>query len=284
MAQWSSASHCSTDEPPLVHHAQACQRPAVFLSPSCLDPIGFCVGADGLFAPGISRPLAAPYGPPPHRLHHTPLRWRGSPLAFFYYATTQRSRHLIGITLIDGQLVGNLLVRQVQSHEIQTQDPDFQRLMMSGKNSVSKIIEAFVAVVTLIALTSGFRIIKAALDDVLRRTTWTGDAIWPTHLPHGLITLDVIDQVCDIDLHRWTPVRGRRMGWHQYIPSSHSTTLESNMSESHMADVQRLSRLLIAACLAYIWVVYLGSVCEKEQWRPIIHRRKRCDLSLFQLG
>src|SRR5215471_4451221 len=113
MAQWSSASHCSTDEPPRVHHAHACQRPAVFLSPSCLDPIGFCVGVDGLFAPGSSRPLAVPYGPPPHRLHHTPLRGRGSPLAFFYYATTQRSRHLIGIILMDGQLVGNLLVRQV---------------------------------------------------------------------------------------------------------------------------------------------------------------------------
>ena len=57
-----------------------------------------------------------------------------------------------------------------------------------------------------------------------------------------------------------------------------------HLHKSHMSEVQRLSRLLIAACLAYIWVVYLGSVCEKEQWRPIIHRRKRCDLSLFQLG
>lgn len=57
-----------------------------------------------------------------------------------------------------------------------------------------------------------------------------------------------------------------------------------HIHKSHMSDVQRLSRLLIAACLAYIWVVYLGSVCEKEQWRPIIHRRQRCDLSLFQLG
>jgi hypothetical protein len=36
--------------------------------------------------------------------------------------------------------------------------------------------------------------------------------------------------------------------------------------------------------IGYIWIVYLGSVCEKDQWRPIIHRRKRCDLSLFQLG
>src|SRR4029453_1842870 len=55
-----------------------------------------------------------------------------------------------------------------------------------------------------------------------------------------------------------------------------------HIHKSHISDVQRLSRLLIAACLAYIWVVYLGSVCEKDQWRPIIHRRKRCDLSLFQ--
>jgi hypothetical protein len=57
-----------------------------------------------------------------------------------------------------------------------------------------------------------------------------------------------------------------------------------HIHKSHISDVQRLSRLLIAACLAYIWIVYLGSVCEKEQWRPLIHRRKRCDLSLFQLG
>jgi hypothetical protein len=57
-----------------------------------------------------------------------------------------------------------------------------------------------------------------------------------------------------------------------------------HLHKSHISDVQRLSRLLIAACLAYIWVVYLGSICVKDQWRPIIHRRKRCDLSLFQLG
>lgn len=53
---------------------------------------------------------------------------------------------------------------------------------------------------------------------------------------------------------------------------------------SPMSDVQRLSRLLIAACLAYIWIVYLGAVCETGGWRPVIHRRKRCDLRLFQLG
>src|SRR5712691_7081109 len=57
-----------------------------------------------------------------------------------------------------------------------------------------------------------------------------------------------------------------------------------NIHKSHLTDPQRLSRLLIASCLAYIWVVYLGSLCKKERWQSIIHRGKRCDLSLFQLG
>jgi DDE family transposase len=39
-----------------------------------------------------------------------------------------------------------------------------------------------------------------------------------------------------------------------------------HLQKSHLSDPQRLSRLLIAACLAYIWIVYLGSVCMKERW------------------
>jgi hypothetical protein len=57
-----------------------------------------------------------------------------------------------------------------------------------------------------------------------------------------------------------------------------------HIHKSHISDPQRLSRLFIAACLAYIWIVYLGSLGETEGWREVIHRRKRCDVSLFQLG
>ena len=66
--------------------------------------------------------------------------------------------------------------------------------------------------------------------------------------------------------------------------SSRLTGIPFHLHKSHISDPQRLSRLLIAACLAYIWIVYLGALCEKEGWRELIHRRKRCDLSLFQLG
>ena len=40
----------------------------------------------------------------------------------------------------------------------------------------------------------------------------------------------------------------------------------------------------MAACLAYIWIIYLGAVCTQDGWRTVIHRGERCDLSLFQLG
>ncbi len=57
-----------------------------------------------------------------------------------------------------------------------------------------------------------------------------------------------------------------------------------HLHQSPLATPQRRARLFIAACFAYIWIVYLGSVCIKEGWGRIIHRRHRCDLSLFQLG
>lgn len=57
-----------------------------------------------------------------------------------------------------------------------------------------------------------------------------------------------------------------------------------NLHKSHIADPKRLARLMIAACLAYIWIIHLGVVAKRDGWVGIIHRTDRCDLSLFQLG
>jgi DDE family transposase len=57
-----------------------------------------------------------------------------------------------------------------------------------------------------------------------------------------------------------------------------------HLHQSHIADPHRLGRLLMAAGLASIWIVYLGACCVKEGWVSVIHRSDRCDLSLFQLG
>jgi len=56
------------------------------------------------------------------------------------------------------------------------------------------------------------------------------------------------------------------------------------LDKSHISEPARLSRLLIAACLAYIWIIYLGVQSHVRDMVPILHRADRCDLSLFQLG
>ncbi len=56
------------------------------------------------------------------------------------------------------------------------------------------------------------------------------------------------------------------------------------LHKSHLSDPQRLTRLLIAACLAYLWIVYLGVCALRDDWLKRLHRRDRCDLSVFRLG
>lgn len=57
-----------------------------------------------------------------------------------------------------------------------------------------------------------------------------------------------------------------------------------HLHRSHLSDPQRLARLLIASCLAYLWLVYLGVCVLRDGWLKRLHRQDRCDLSLFQLG
>lgn len=57
-----------------------------------------------------------------------------------------------------------------------------------------------------------------------------------------------------------------------------------NLHKSGIRCPERVSRLIIAVALAYIWMVYLGEYALQQGWQKIIHRAKRCDLSLFTLG
>jgi hypothetical protein len=57
-----------------------------------------------------------------------------------------------------------------------------------------------------------------------------------------------------------------------------------HLHQSHLSDPKRLARLMLACCLAYLWIVFLGQTASQPEWRKVLHRRSRCDLSLFQLG
>jgi hypothetical protein len=106
------------------------------------------------------------------------------------------------------QFLCHLFIRYLQAHEIQTHYPDFQRLMRSRKDGVGQIIKALVTVVTRIALTGGFRVIKAALDGMFGLTRGADDTVWPASCADRLKALSLINQIRDVDLQCGTPVRG----------------------------------------------------------------------------
>jgi hypothetical protein len=74
----------------------------------------------------------------------------------------------------------------------------------------------------------------------------------------------------------------RRFGIETFFANSKSRGFR--LEHSHLNEPVRLGRLLMAACLAYLWLVYLGMVAVLEGWDEIIHRTDRCDLSLFSPG
>src|SRR5262245_11639136 len=81
-------------------------------------------------------------------------------------ALPQPSGHVLDITTVEIELLSNLLIRQIQAHEVQAQHPDLQRLMMAGEDGSGEIIEAALTVVAVVPLSMGLGIIPAVLDDV----------------------------------------------------------------------------------------------------------------------
>ena len=57
-----------------------------------------------------------------------------------------------------------------------------------------------------------------------------------------------------------------------------------HLHKSHLADPDRLSRLLLAACMAYLWMVCQGLLVIAEKKVGLIDRTDRIDKSLFRLG
>ena len=52
-----------------------------------------------------------------------------------------------------------------------------------------------------------------------------------------------------------------------------------SIGKSHLSNPDRLSRLMMAACLAYIWIIFLGAMAMHKGFNKIIHRTDRCDLT-----
>ena len=92
------------------------------------------------------------------------------------------------------EFFSNLVVRQVQPHEIQAQYPHPQGLVMTSEDRVRQIVEASLTGLAQIALTLGLGIVVPLLDHLRTVTSWTKDTVWPTQGTDGRKAFGVVDE------------------------------------------------------------------------------------------
>ena len=102
-------------------------------------------------------------------------------------------------------------------------------------------------------------------------------AWWGTHYKEPIYLVTNLPSI-----HRACECYRKRMQIETFFSDQKSRGFQ--LDRSHLSDPARVHRLLFAAGLAYLWVIYLGTVAQTDPWQSKIHRRYRCDLSLFQLG
>jgi hypothetical protein len=115
---------------------------------------------------------------------------------------------------------------------------------------------------------------------------------WMTAEQYGPVSLLAIwEQPYQEPIYLVTNMSDLNSAVAQYKKRGHIETFFSdqksrgfNIHKSHLSDPQRLERLLIASCLAYLWMIYLGVCATQKDWMQQLHRQDRCDLSLFRLG
>jgi hypothetical protein len=119
------------------------------------------------------------------------------------------------IVFIEVKLLGNLGIGQVETHEVRTQNPDVQRLMMTGKNGVGQIVKASLTGLTRVALPLGLSLIAPLFGDLRTVAMGAHNAIRPAHSTDGGEAFSVVHQRLQVDhgssiAHQPSPINWRR--------------------------------------------------------------------------
>ena len=117
----------------------------------------------------------------------------------------------------------------------------------------------------------GVSFTKAAFGPVLAVAVWPVGKGEPVYL---VSNMDLPDEAC-----YWYR---KRFQIETFFSDQKSRGF--HLHKSHLSDPDRLARLMIGTCLAYLWIVFLGVKAKQEGWQARLHLKSRCDWSLFRFG
>jgi len=143
-------------------------------------------------------------------------------------------------------------------------------VMWDGERFRCETVAACLKPGTLVELTD-VRVTEAAYGPVMLLCCWAKGYKEPLHL---ITNMTSADEACRL--------YAKRFRIETFFSDQKSRGF--HLHKSPLSDPTRLARLLMAACLASIWIISLGALCAQDGWISMIHRGDRCDLSVFQLG
>jgi hypothetical protein len=121
---------------------------------------------------------------------------------FGQQALAQARRHCLDAVLIQTEFVGDLTVGEIETHEIQAQNPYAERLMTPGQDRPGQIVEAAAATLATVALPLLLGVVDPVAYDAVTATARAANAVGPTVLTDQLVTLRVVDEGGEVDQFR----------------------------------------------------------------------------------
>lgn len=132
--------------------------------------------------------------------------------------------------------------------------------------------------------------IEEALQLKPDQLSWLDDVLFTAQKHGPLNVLGIWKKEYKEPIYLVTNLRDKRKAAEMYRKRFVIETLFSDqkgrgfgIDKSHISEPSRINRLLLATCLAYIWMIYFGiTVMREKKWDLVDHTRQ--DKSLFRLG
>jgi hypothetical protein len=93
-----------------------------------------------------------------------------------YDATAQESGHLMNVVLVGIEFPSDLLVREIEPHQIQAQNPLAQRLMVMREDRIGQVAKVAITSLAVIALPFTLALMQLASSDLVGLTPDASDA------------------------------------------------------------------------------------------------------------
>jgi hypothetical protein len=113
-------------------------------------------------------------------------------------ALTKLRGHLLGIVTVQIQLVRDLLIREIQPHEIEAEQPDAKWLVVTGKNRPGEVVEPLSTDGALIPLSFRLGFVVPLFRDLGRLAVGADHPLGPTHRSDGPKAPGIVDEVQDV--------------------------------------------------------------------------------------